>query len=90
MHGIVPERVRAVQISCVQAVTLYGSKLSWDPKETGRREDLELLLNRQARSTMGALPTTPPGALMRDSGLTPAAVALDSRQQQFTARLANA
>ena len=29
-------------------------------------------------------------ALMRDSGLTPAPAALDSRQQRFTARLANA
>jgi hypothetical protein len=27
---------------------------------------------------------------MRDSGLTPAAVALDARQQRFVARLANA
>jgi len=33
MHGIVPERVRAVQIGCVQAVALYGSELWWDPKE---------------------------------------------------------
>jgi len=36
------------------------------------------------------LPTTPMGALMRESGLTPAPVALDTRQQQFTARLASA
>ena len=27
MHGIVPERVRAVQIACIQAVALYGSEL---------------------------------------------------------------
>jgi hypothetical protein len=43
--------------------------------------------NRQARSILGALPTTPMGALMRESGLTPAPVALDTRQQRFTARL---
>jgi predicted amidohydrolase len=79
MHGIIPERVRAVQIACVQAVALYGSELWWDPKETGRQEDLQLLFNRQARSTLGALPTMPLGALIRDSGLTPAPVALDSR-----------
>jgi len=53
-------------------------------------DDLQLLLNRQARSTLGALPTTPRSALMRDSGLTSAAVALDARQQRFVARLANA
>jgi len=27
MHGIIPDRVRAVQIACVQAVALYGSDL---------------------------------------------------------------
>jgi len=90
MHGIIPERIRAVQIACVQAVALYGSELWWDPRKIGRREDLQLLLNWQARSTLGALPTTPMGALMRESGLTPAPVALDARQQRFTARLASA
>jgi len=59
-------------------------------KTGSRRDDLQLLLNRQARSTLGALPTTPRGAHMRDSGLTPAAVAIDARQQRFVARLANA
>ena len=27
MHGIVPQRVKAVQIACIQAVALYGCKL---------------------------------------------------------------
>jgi hypothetical protein len=36
MHGIVPERLRAIQIPCVQAVALYCSELWWDPKEIGR------------------------------------------------------
>jgi hypothetical protein len=89
-YGVVPESVRAVQVACIQAVALYGSELWWDPKEIGRRDDLQLLLNRQARSVLGALPTTPRGALMRESGLTPAPVILDSRQQRFAARLANA
>jgi hypothetical protein len=90
MHAIIPERVRAVQIAWDEAVALYGSELWVDPKEIGRREDLQLLLNRQARSTLGALPTTSPGLVMRHSGLTPAAVAHTSRQQQFAARLASA
>jgi len=59
-------------------------------KKTSRREDLQLLLNWQARSTLGALPTMPLRPLIRASGLTPAPVCLDYRQQQFTARLANA
>ena len=74
---------------CIQAVALYGSELWWDPKEGGRRDDLQLLLNRQARSILGALPTIPRGALMSESGLTPAPVILDSRQQRFAARLAD-
>jgi len=58
--------------------------------EVGRRDNLQLLLNRQARSILGVLPTTTQRALMRESGLTPVQVILDARQQQFTARLANA
>jgi len=89
-YGVVPESVRAVQVACVQAVALYGSELWWDPREVGRRDDLQLLLNRQARSILGALTTTPQGGLMTESGLTPAPVILDASQQRFTARLANA
>jgi len=88
-YGVVSEGVRAFQVACVQVVSVYGSELWWDPNEAGRRHDFQLLLNRQARSILGALPTTPRGALMRDSGLTPAPVILESRQQCFVARLAN-
>jgi len=87
-YGAVPERVRAVQVTCIQVVALYGSELWWDPREIGRLDDLQLLLYRQARSILGALPTTPRGPLMREVGLTPAPVILDSTQQRFTARLA--
>jgi len=89
-YGDVPESVRAVQVACVQAVALYGSELWWDPREVGRRDDLQLQLNRRPRSILGALPTTPRRALVRESGLTPAPVTLDSRQQRFAARLENA
>jgi hypothetical protein len=87
---IVPDSVRAVQVTWVQAFALYGSKLWWDPKEVGRRDDLLLLLNRQARSVLGALPTTPRGSVMKKSGLTPGPVILDARQKRFAARLPNA
>jgi len=90
MHRIITERVRAVHIACIQAIALYGSELWWDPKAIGRREDLQHLLNHQARSTLGALPRMPMGALMSGSRLTPVLGALDTRQQQFTARLASA
>ena len=58
-------------VACVQAVALYGSEHQWDPKDVRRRDDLQLLLNQQARSILGGLPTTPQGELMRESGLTP-------------------
>jgi len=89
-YGVVPESVRAVQVAYVPAVALYGSELSWDPSEAGRRDDLQLLLNQQGRSILGALPRTPRGALMRDSGLTPAPVILESRQRSLAAMVANA
>ena len=89
-YGVVPESVRAVQVACVQGVALYGGELWWDPRDVGSGGDLQLLLNRQAWSVLGALPKTPRGAPMRESGLTLAPVTLDSRQQQFAARLENA
>jgi hypothetical protein len=89
-YGIVPACVRAVQVASVQAVALYGSELWWDPKEVGRRGGLQRLLNCQARSILGTLPTTSKSVQMRESGLTLAPVALDTRQQRFAARLASA
>ena len=88
-YRVVLESVGAVQVAHVQGVALYGSELWWDPNEAGRREQLQFLLNRQARSILGALPPTPQEALMRDSGLTPTPIILESRQQRFAARLAN-
>jgi len=88
-YGVVPESVTGVQLACVKSVTLHGCELWWDPNEAGRRDDHQLLLNRQARSILGELPTTPRGTSMRDSGLTPTPLILESRQQRFAARLAN-
>jgi hypothetical protein len=79
-YRVVPESVSAGQVACVKAVTLYGSELWWYAKRTGRRDDLQVLVNQQARSVLGVLPTTPRGALMRESGLTHVAVILHSRQ----------
>jgi len=76
-------------VACIQVVALYGSELWWDPKDVGRQDNLQLFLNRQARFILRALPTTPRGTLMRESGLRPAPVDLDSRQQRVAARLAD-
>jgi len=86
-YSIVPESVRAFQGACVQAIALYGCEHWWDRKEVGRRNDLQLHHNQQPRSILVALHTTPQGALMRESALTPPPVILDSGQQHFAARL---
>jgi len=36
MHTIIPARVRAVQIACIQAVALSGCDVWWDPREISR------------------------------------------------------
>jgi len=89
-YSVFPVSVRTVQVACVQAVALYRSELRCDPREVGRRDDLQPLLNPQVRSILGALVTTQQSALMRESGLTPVPVILDAKQPGFTARLANA
>jgi len=89
-YGAVPESWRAMQIDWIQAVALYGGMVCWDREGARSDDDLQCLLNRQARSILGMLPTTPWGALITEAGLTPTSVILDYRQQQFAARLANA
>jgi len=80
-YSIVSKSKSAVQGACVQAVALHGSEIRWDPNELGRRDDLHLLLNRQATSILCVLPTTPQCALMRQSARTPTPGILDSRQR---------
>jgi len=89
-YGVVLESVRAIQVASSQVVSLYSRELWWNPKELGRRAGLQHLLNHQAKSVLGALPMTPRGALLRESGLTQMPEMLDSRQQQFAVMLANA
>jgi hypothetical protein len=79
IYRIVSESVRADQVACFQAVTLYGSELVCDPKEAGKRDKLQFLFDQKARSILGGLPTTPCRALMTDSALTPSHVIVESR-----------
>jgi hypothetical protein len=78
LYCIVPERVWAVEVWWIQAVALHESALCWDPREVGRSDDLQCLLNTEARSTLGVLPTTLLGALMSESGLPMAPVIFNS------------
>ena len=89
-YRVFPEGGRAAAGGSIQAVAPYGCELWWDPREVGRPDDFQLLLHRRARSILGALPTTPRGVLMRESGFTPAQVILNSSQQRFAVRIENA
>jgi hypothetical protein len=44
-YDVVPVRVRAVKVALVKVVALYASECWWDPREVGRQEYLQLLLN---------------------------------------------
>jgi len=82
-HGVIAACGKVAQTSSIEDVALYRSGVWWDPKKGSQWEDIQLLLNRPGRSTLSALPPTLNGALMRNSGLTPAAVALDTRPAWF-------
>ncbi len=79
-YGLPPTLVRRIQIAAVQSVVLYGAKLRWKSQKTHQNE-IQRLINRQARSITGMYPTTPVAALVSESGLIPAHILLDFRQR---------
>ena len=85
-HGLAAGLVRRIQIAAVQAVAFYGAELWWQGQKN-RQDDLQRLINRQARAITGVFRTTPGGPLMIEAGLDPAEVALDNRQRSYAARL---
>jgi len=84
---------RRVQSACVQAAALFGSELWWKGDNAhgmvGRREEIQKLVNQEARATTGAFRTTNQGALSLESGIKPAVVQLDNRLRRFALRLAS-
>ena len=50
-------------------------------------EEVQKLINRQARAVTGAFRSTPIGPLLREAGLDAAEVTLDNRQRKYAARL---
>jgi ribonuclease HI len=83
--GLTPANVRRVQVAAVQAVALYGAELWWDGQK-GRRDDIHLMVNRQARAITGALPPTALGPLIKESGLRSAESLLNNRTRRFGSR----
>jgi hypothetical protein len=80
--GLTSANVRRIQVAAVQAVALYGAELWWDGQKE-RREDIQLLVNRQARAITGALPPTALGPLIKESGLRSAESLLNNRTRRF-------
>jgi len=76
---------------CVQSVAMFGAKLWWKGGNawgtTGRAEELQLLINQQARAVTGAFRTTNLGVLSMESGQRLAANQLENRQWRFGLRL---
>jgi len=89
--GLSPANCRRVMSACVQSVAMFGAELWWKGGNvrgtTGRAEELQLLVNREARATTGAFRTTNLGALSMESGLRPATNQLENRQRRFGLRL---
>jgi len=89
--GLSPANCRRVMSACVQSVAMFGAEL-WCKGgnvrgTTGRAEELQLLVNREARATTGAFRTTNLGELSMESGLRPATNQLENRQRRFGLRL---
>src|SRR5271154_29236 len=84
-YGLSPGLVRRVQIAAVQSVALYGAELWWRGQKTWAN-NLQRLINRQARSITGALSTTPIGPLVNEAALIPAVPLLEDRQRKYALR----
>jgi hypothetical protein len=70
--GLSPVNGRKVMTAC-QSVAMFGSELWWKggrvPGTIGRADELQLLVDREARATTGCFRTTNLGALAMESSL---------------------
>jgi len=89
--GLSPGTCRKVMTACIQSVAMFGSELWWKGAQTrgtiGRADELQRLVNQQARATTGCFRTTNRGALSMESGLRPATTQHENRQRRFGLRL---
>jgi hypothetical protein len=89
--GLTPVNCRKVMTACVQSVAMYGIELWWKGEGArgmvGGTDELQKLINREARAITGCFRTTNMGALTAEAGLRPASAQLDNRQQNYGLRL---
>jgi hypothetical protein len=66
---------RKVMTACIQSVATFGSELWWKGDEVegtiSREQELQVVVNKQARAVTGCFGTTNLGALAMESGLRP-------------------
>jgi hypothetical protein len=85
-YGLNPVNARKVQTATVQLIALYGSELWWD-SQSGREQDLQKLVNKSARCTMGMFRTTAIFPLIKEAGFRPAISLLNNRRRRFAKQL---
>jgi len=77
--------------ACIQSVAMFASELWWKgnhvPGTIGRADELQLLVNQEARAITGCFRTTNLGALSTQSGLRAVTTQLENRQRRFGLRL---
>jgi hypothetical protein len=70
---------------------MFGSELWWKGEAThgtiGRANDIQKLVNEQARAVIGCFRTTNLGTLEMETGFRPAATQLENRQREYGLRL---
>jgi len=89
--GLSPANCRKAMAACIQSAAMFGAELWWKGDQTagtiGRANELQLLVNQQARATTGCFRTINLGALSMESGLRAATMQLENRQRRFGLRL---
>jgi len=83
--GLSLANCRRVISACIQSVAMFGVELWYKGdnirRTTGRTEELQLLVNREAWATMGAFRMTNLGALSMESRLRRATNQLENCQR---------
>jgi len=89
--GLSPANCRMVMTVCIQTVAMFGPEPWWNGDYIQgtivRAEELQQLVNQEARATTGCFRTTNLGALSTESGLRATTAQLEDRQRHFGLRL---
>jgi hypothetical protein len=82
-----PKNVRTIMTATVQTSALFGAEI-WRRNQKQRAEQIQEMINREARAITGCMKTTPIGPLIAKASLTSAKALLDHCQCRYAERLA--